>query len=199
MVNEKEIIELAEGDRVIKYKINLFYISKIDKETMDILENVGVPEYAAPYVTFFDQKKGGGEKASNYYDLSLYDNSPYIEEDELIKKKEKLDKCLVLGSIENDIFVLSYNGNILRIDYETLEEYYVNDTLDSFLESLIVYQKIINKVQDRFENMVDFSENITSDDINCLKNSLIKIDKNSLDGDNFWKCEIEDLEENISE
>ncbi len=198
MINEKQIKELVGTEKLIKYSKELCSNYNLSEEIRKILQEIGIPKSVAPYISFFDEEKGGGKKLSDYYDLSLYEESEFIKKEELDEIKIYFQKYIVLGNIENDIFVLNEKYRIIRIDYETLDEYYVNYTLDAFLESILAYKRTIDRVQNRYEEMVYFDDNVTKDDIQFLKKKLLEIDGHSIDEESFWSCEIEALEENIT-
>lgn len=163
------------------------------------MEQLGVPKYASPYISFINEEDGGGLKLSEYYDLSLYEDSEYIEKEELEEIKIYFQKYIVMGNIENDVIVLNEKYQIIRVDYETLDEYYVNYTLSDFLESTLSYKRTIDRVRSRYDKnvIVDFRANIKEGDIEVLKQELLSIDKYSLDEDSFWSYQIELLKENI--
>lgn len=197
MVGKKEILEIAHNQGIVRYPSKLFMDYNLPDETQKILEEIGVPKYASPYIDFMDESQGGGSQLSEYYDLSLYED---IEDSELEEIKIYFQKYIVLGNIENDVFVLNEKFQIIRVDSETLYEHYVNYTLNDFLESTLIYQRTIELVRSRYDKskVIDFEEFITEEDINCLKNRLLEIDKYSIDEDSFWAYQIELLEENIN-
>lgn len=197
MIDEKKIIELANGDKIIKYSSDVCLIYNLPEGTNKILQEIGVPQYAAPFVDFFDEENGGGKRLSEHYDLKLYEDSENIKKEELEKIKIYFKEYIVLGNIENDVFVLNEKFRVIQINYETLDEYYVNYSLNDFLESLLVYKKTVDRVRSRSNKMAFFDDEITKDDIKLLKEKLLEIDKNSFIEDSFWAYEIERLEENI--
>ncbi|WP_459480890.1 SUKH-4 family immunity protein [Clostridium saccharoperbutylacetonicum] len=197
MVNEKNIIELANGDGIIRYfnKLSLDY--SFPEDTRKILQEIGIPKYVAPFIEFFDELNGGGKRLSDYYNLNLYQDSENVEKEELEKIKIYFKEYIVLGNIENDVFVLNEKFRVIQINYETLDEYYVNYSLNKFLESLLVYKKIVDIVRSRGEESAFFDDEVTENDIKLLKENLLEIDKYSFIDDSFWSNEIERLEENI--
>ena len=197
MINKRDLIEIAENDGLVKYSEKLLSKYNLPNETREILQEMGVPKYAAPYISFIEEESGGGNRLSNYYDLSVYENSEYIEQEELDKIKVYFQSYIVLGNSENDVFVLNEKFRVIRVDHETLDEYYINYTLNDFLESLSAYKKSVDKVLNRYNELVFFDDKITEDDIKTLKYELLKIDKNSFAKESFWSSEIERLEENI--
>lgn len=197
MISKENVIELAETSKIIKYSETLCLQYNLPENILRILKEIGVPESVSPYVIFKEEEKGGLSKLSAYYDLSLYEQSDEIEKEELDEIKIYFQNYIVLGNIENDVFVLNEKFQIIRVDYETLDEYYVNYTLDIFLESLLTYKRTIDEVKSRYNENVYFDEYITRDDITKLKENLIKLDRYALDEDSFWSYEIESLEENI--
>lgn len=197
MINEKNIIELANGDEIIRYSNNLSLNYNLPEDTRKILQEIGVPKYVAPFIDFFDESNGGGKRLSDYYDLNLYKDSENVEKEELEKMKMYFKEYIVLGNIENDVFVLNEKFRIIQINYETLDEYYVNYSLNNFLESLLVYKKIVDMVRSRGDETAFFDDEVTENDIKLLKKKLLEIDKYSFIDDSFWANEIERLEENI--
>lgn len=197
MINEKNIIELANGDEIIRYSNNLSLNYNLPEDTCKILQEIGVPKYVAPFIDFFDESNGGGKRLSDYYDLNLYKNSENVEKEELEKMKMYFKEYIVLGNIENDVFILNEKFRIIQINYETLDEYYVNYSLNSFLESLLVYKKIVDMVLSRGDKTAFFDDEVTENDIKLLKKKLLEIDKYSFIDDSFWANEIERLEESI--
>ena len=197
MIDEKKVLEIAHNQGIIRYSSKLLGNYDLPYETQKILEEIGVPKYASPYIDFMDESKGGGTKLNEYYDLSLYEE---IEDNELEEIKIYFEKYIVLGNIENDAFVLNENFQIIRVDSETLYEHYVNYTLNDFLESTLAYQRTIEQVRSRYDKnkVIDFEEFITQKDIDFLKNRLLEIDKYSIDEDSFWGYQIELLEENLN-
>ncbi|AGF55365.1 hypothetical protein B0P06_000546 [Clostridium saccharoperbutylacetonicum] len=197
MVNEKNIIELANGDGIIRYfnKLSLNY--NFPEDTRKILEEIGVPKYVAPFIEFFDESNGGGKRLSDHFDLNLYQDSESVEKDELEKIKIYFKEYIVLGNIETDVFVLNEKFRVIQINYETLNEYYVNYSLNKFLESLLVYKNIVDIVRSRGAETAFFDDEVTEKDIKLLREKLSEIDKYSFIDDSFWSNEIERLEENI--
>lgn len=197
MVNEKNIIELANGDGIIRYfnKLSLNY--NLPEDTRKILEEIGVPKHVAPFIEFFDESNGGGKRLSDYYDLNLYQDSENVEKEEFEKIKIYFKEYIVLGNIENDVFVLNEKFRVIQINYETLDEYYVNYSLNKFLKSLLVYKRIVDMVRSRGDEAAFFDDEVTKNDIKLLKEKLLEIDKYSFIDDSFWNNEIERVEENI--
>ncbi|MHC1686067.1 MAG: SUKH-4 family immunity protein [Clostridiaceae bacterium] len=197
MIDVKEITELADKDKIIKYSSDLYSNHNFPEETRKILQVVGVPKYAAPFIDFLEEENGGGKKLSEYYDLNLYEESELIEKEELENIKKYFQEYIVLGNIENDVFVLNEKFRVIRINYETLDEYYINYSLNHFLESLFVYKETIDSVLNRCDKIAFFDDEVTEYDIRLLKNKLLKVDKHAFVDDSFWSSEIERLEENI--
>lgn len=198
MISKQSLIELAEDERLVKYSDKLILKYNLPDETQKILQEMGIPKHVAPYISFIEEENGGGKKLSDYYDLSLYEDSEYIEKEELEEIKNYFQEYIILGNIENDVLVLNEKFRVIRVDYETLDEYYVNCTLNEFLESLLTYKKMINEILKRYNELVFYDDKITVNDIKELRHQLLKIDKNSFINGSFWSSEIERLEENLN-
>lgn len=197
MFSKEKIVELAGEEKIIKYSQELCKKKFLDQETKYILEKLGVPQSASPYITFLEEDSGAMSKLNSYYDLSIYEQlgNMNISKERFNEVIVCFQKYIVLGNLENGVFVLNEKYQVIQIDNETLEEYYINQTLDAFLESLLVYKRIIYEVQGRYTEIVFFDEYITEKDIEKLKIRLLNIDEHSLDDNSFWFSEIESLEE----
>ena len=199
MIDKDKIIKISQNEGIVRYSSDLISKYNFPSYLNEILKCLGVPKNASPYIKFFSEKEGGGSKLNEYYNLSLYEDSEYVTKDILERLKIKFNDYVVLGSVESNVFVLNKKYEVIEVDYETLDEHFINDTLNNFLESSLIYQTMIFDIRSRYEHekVIDFMEYITQDDIELLKRDLIKIDKKSLQDNSFWAYQIELLEEGI--
>ena len=61
-MNRENIVELLEpGDKIIIYTPELCRQLQLNEENIRILSQVGIPSSVAPFITFYDVDKGGGQ------------------------------------------------------------------------------------------------------------------------------------------
>lgn len=138
----------------------------------------GLPESAAPFLTFEGSDQGGGSPLSNKYEIS----------------RDKVSEYIYIGFTgENDpICISENNGNVICFDYQNdVMGIFINSTINQFAESLLTYVEFISKIKSVNGRKAFLEKNAPSKSILWLEKELKRIDKNSLNESSFWKTEIE--------
>lgn len=198
MYNKEELVELLDNDsEVVLFNKDIFANLQVPEEVLNIMVNIGLPESASPYITFYRMGKGGGELLSCFYNIQSYLDSEEYNNEELNDIWKEFAQYIVLGNVENDTIILNEKFRVIRIDHETLYETYINKSLECFMQSIVRYNKMIKSVLKRYDVLVYFDDVVTLDDINSLERELLAIDNSAVEEDCFWYIELEELRQNI--
>ena len=169
-------------ERVTKYHLN--------KQTADFLVNIGLPRFAAPFLSFVennDSQYEGLLKLTDYFD--------FLESD--------FEKYIVIGSNGNGDFIAIDTADKCRIkllDHENyFSEDFINNSLEGFCQSLIIYQDFIEMLQEEFGEDALFDNKYSDQHLSFLKNKLVETDPESMNENCFWSEEISILVANRDE
>ncbi|CEK36553.1 hypothetical protein UMC2_34231 [[Clostridium] sordellii] len=161
-----KLCPLIEYDKKIVDKLN------IPLESKTFLIEAGLPEVAAPFLSFERINKGAL--------LQLEDNHNIGKD------------YIYLGFTGNgDILTIEDNsGIIIVINHETYEKSYVNNSIQSLAESLLEYSEFVKKIKKVNGRKAYLNGNCSKEDLEDIKNKLISIDDKSINNSTFWWNEI---------
>lgn len=193
MISIEIINELAEKDTVFKYN-NTVAIGITKK----ILRDIGLPRSVASYIDFSSEDEGGGQYLSSYFNLSQ--SGDQYTDKEIKHIKNKFKNYIYLGNLNSgEIIVIDDTEEIVLIDHEDLSESFVNSNLNSFLLCIYEYYKFIKLIKSRFGVDVFIEDVAEINDVEALKEKLLKIDLSISKYEGFWIEELEELIEEIEE
>lgn len=170
MIDGDVIRELSKGDEVLYYsreKLNRFKIKDEDKK---ILSEIGIPRFVAPAINFLKESMGGLERLSKYYGIN-----------------KELEKYMILANCEEGVVVLDeLTDEIDVIKSESLDNVFVNSTLEQFIKALLIYNKITSEIINRNKNSKHYIDNMTAKDLDKIRKEIYNIDNMALSNNSFW-------------
>lgn len=170
MINRDIIRELSQGEEVLHYSREKLSRFKIREEDKKILSEIGIPRFAAPAIDFLKESMGGLERLSKYYGL-----------------KKELDKYMILANCEEGVVVLDeLTDEIDMIKSESLDNVFVNSTLEQFIKSLLSYNKITSEIISRNKNSKHYVDNMTTEDLDKIRRDIYNIDNMAFSNNSFW-------------
>lgn len=192
LYSRKMLTELAGNEKILRYHNTI-----VESENRKILKEIGLPQSVAPYIDFIAEERGGGKCLLDSIDVYEYNQYTYEELKEIENDYKKYIKLASVNS--GDIIAIDYNDEIVAVDHETLDEVYVNITLDSFLICIYLYHCFLQNVKNKFKENVFLEDVIEKEDLNKFKEELLEVDDTSLNKESFWEEEITRLYEAIEE
>lgn len=162
--------------------------TNINSDIINDLVCIGLPKDAAPYLNF-----------------SFKSNKKFLNQNCPSNDLEK-----ILSNLKKEHFVIGFNGGgdfisinistneVVIISHEDLTFVEMNSSLKSMYSCIIAYAEFIKNVQTKYGNSAYINGDYTIDDVETLKNELLKSDSIIALEDNFWNieltCLIEDIE-----
>lgn len=154
---------------------------KIDEKNKAFLLIAGLPDSAAPFLTFEKDEKGGLSKLNELYKIEgIYGQYVYLG-----------------YKASGDFVVLNESdGKIICIDHETFEEQYINNSIIQMAESLLEYADFINRIKQVNGRRAYLNREAPIEELEMIKNKLLNIDKDVFQNKSFWEEEMEQFEFN---
>jgi hypothetical protein len=155
------------------------------QSTFEFLTLSGLPIYCEPNLTFLNDTDDivyGINKLTEQYDLNF--------------NKEKYEKYIVIGSCrDGDAIAIDTDDNdkIVELDHVDLfSSKYFNSSISILADFLILYRDF-EKVVLGDKNIVDDfqSFNFSNNQFDNLKENMLRLDKNAISEEGFWKEELE--------
>jgi hypothetical protein len=173
----------TNGDSLIPLSEERFKGLQLRPETTDFLRVAGLPENAAPYLTFIKDTS------------DLYDGI-----NKLTKQYEFIDqsyeKFVVIGSdgSGNPIAInTAADDRIEWIDHEDFSSCYLNASIHHLADTLVAYRDFVRSVLENHENAF-MNSDFTDDQFKILEAQILSIDEQALAENNFWKAELDTLQ-----
>jgi hypothetical protein len=155
------------------------------QSTFEFLTLSGLPIYCEPNLTFLNDTDDivyGINKLTEQYDLNF--------------NKEKYEKYIVIGSCrDGDAIAIDTDDNdkIVELDHEDLfSSKYFNSSISILADFLILYRDFEKEVLSD-KNIVDDFQcfNFSNNQFDNLKENMLRLDKNAISEEGFWKEELE--------
>lgn len=161
---------------LVKYTNNKVDILSINKQDKEFLLAVGLPDSAAPFLSFVKEEKGALKKLKELYDI-----------------QQRYGDYVYLGyNASGDLIVLNEeSGEVLCINHENSEEQYVNKSIVQLAESLLEYASFVNHINQVRGDFAYLDRECAIEDIRDISNRLKCIDSEALKVGSFWSEEIE--------
>lgn len=190
MYSEEKMNVLCEKEKkILLSNINVGFISDRDKK---ILTEIGIPGSAAPFLSFCGEAEFAGYSLRDR--ICKYEGVP---EEDIEAEDAVLDNTCVLGQCSIGYIVINKRGEIWMLDHESFDEYYVNQSLDDFLDCLYEYKMFVKSIHEKYGSDTYIEDVMTEADVDVLEKTLRSIDKEILQEDNFWWEEIQNMREDI--
>ena len=190
MYSEIKKKALCQSEQIILLEsLHFDFIKERDRK---ILMEIGIPSSAAPYISFCKEEEYAGH--------SLRDricNFEQVNADDIDAEDAVLDNTCVLGQCGIGYIVINKRGEVWMLDHESFDEYYVNRSLDDFLDSLYEYKMFISQMHEKYGKDTFIEDVMTKSDLIKLEKALLSIDKEILEEENFWWEEIQGIREEI--
>lgn len=173
----------TNGDSLIPLSEERFKGLRLRPETTDFLRVAGLPESAAPYLSFV-------KDTSDLYDgiNKLTKQYEFID--------ESYDKFVVIGSdgSGNPIAINTAAGDRIEwIDHEDFSSRYLNASIHHLADTLIAYRNFVRLLLERHENAFMDSD-FTDEQFKALEAQILSIDGQALAENSFWKAELDALQ-----
>ena len=154
----KEIYPLINYDEDKVNKCNL------PEETKRFLIEAGLPESAAPFLSFESEKEGSLLTLKVKYNIDQYGDGIYIG-----------------FTGDGDILAVeSKSGVVVCINHETFKKSYVNNSVPQLAESLLEYECFINSINEINGEFAYLDRECPQKQLELIKCKLININKDSL-------------------
>ena len=154
----------------------------LKQETIDFLTITGLPDNAAPYLSFAKDT------------TDLFDGINRLTKQYNFLENE-YDKFIVIGSdgSGNPIAInTKLNDRIEWLDHENFfSASYMNNTIFELANTLLIYRDFVTQIQ--IENGEDalLDSNFTDNQFENLKEKLFSVDSKAIIENGFWKNELD--------
>ena len=192
MYSEEKKQELCRKAQTILLKsLHVDFISERDRK---ILTEIGYPCSAAPYIILCCEEDYAGH--------SLRDricNFEQVDADDIEAEDAVLDNTCFLGICGIGYIVINKRGEVWILDHESFDEYYANRSLDDFLDCLYEYRMFVARMHEKYGQNVFIEDCMTKSDLEEFEKTLLSIDEEILEEDNYWWEEIQAMREAMQE
>ena len=195
MLNLYEFEKLVKERDIINYSLDKIRLSNLSNVEQNILKSIGLPSRVHPCIYFINEDEGALDRLDKYYELSEEDYNI----DDINKIKEYLHKHIVIGRTSGRAICINDKMQIVYIDNDDFEEYYINDSLEQFLECILCFNKFVKEINKRTDNDIYYYDHVTRDEVEKLKINIESIIKGSIESYYFWDLKIEFLMEHIKD
>ena len=190
MYSEDKRNKLCQNEKIILLKeIDVNFLSDRDSE---ILMEIGIPSSAAPYLIFCNEDEFAGRSLRNR--ITIFEG---VSEEEIEVQDSVLDNTCFIGQSGIGYIVINKRGEIWMLDHENFDEYFVNNSLDDFLDCLYEYKMFVSFIHEKYGQDVFIEDVMTEEDLKILEDKINSIDKEALEEDSFWFEEIQGMREEI--
>ena len=192
MYSEERKNVLCKTEKTILLRnIHVGFLGERDKT---ILMDIGLPGSAAPYISFSGEEEFGGYSLRDR--ISKFEGVP---EEDIDAEDAVLDNTCVLGQCGMGYIVINKRGEIWMLDHESFDEYYVNQSLDDFLDCLYEYKMFVKTIHEKYGQDIFIDDVMTEADVDTFEETLRSIDEEITEEDNFWWEQIQNMRESIQE
>ncbi|MDN5216018.1 SUKH-4 family immunity protein [Fulvivirgaceae bacterium BMA12] len=175
-------IIVFDKERISRFNLN--------NQTNEFLISLGLPEEAAPFLTFVKDNDIQYEGI-----LRLTDYFEFLE--------PEFERYIVIGSNGSGDEIVIDNLDHCKIKLLDHEDYFseqfMNSSIDKLANALIIYQEFIDDVLSLYGNDGFLDGKYSFEQIDQLKSKLIESDKGSISEGSVWLEEIEILIANKNE
>ncbi len=178
MISSNEFKEKWNKDisPLVEYSEEVVNGLNIPIESKRFLIESGLPESAAPFLSFETMDKGALLRLIEKYNLDK-------------------DYIYIGFTGEGDILAIENNsGIVITINHETYEESYVNNSVQQLAESLLEYSEFIKRIKKVNGGRAYLNKTCSREELNILKDKLTLIDDRCLDSNSFWWNKISSFE-----
>lgn len=173
---------VESGDSINRFAIVKLHEYNLTQPTVEFLNEVGLPSYAAPFLSFVNDSEDNYEgicRLTSQYDFLEEEYSGYI-----IIGSDGSGNPFVINTEEND--------QVEWLDHEDcFSSRFVNTTIQEFASCLLTYNKFVNLVIKENGEDAFFNSDFTDEQYDWLKGEMIKIDTNAVLQEGFWNEELE--------
>jgi hypothetical protein len=180
MISPQEFLERWNKDiyGLVHYEEVVIDKSVILNNDKNFLVIAGLPESAAPFLSFEGSEQGGGKPLNEKYEVSENEFKEFI--------------YIGFTGENNPICISTTSGTVVSFDYQNnFDEIFINSSINQLAESLLIYDDFVKKIKLANGRKAFLEKNAPSESILWLEKELKRIDKNSLNESSFWKTEIE--------
>ncbi len=171
-----------DGEQLFPLSINRLTNLDLQKETIAFLNISGLPESAAPFLSFVndtDDLYKGINKLTVQYKILAHQYERYI----VIGSDGSGNPIVINTSKQDCIEILDHEDNFSSI--------YMNKSIKELVETLVAYRDFINTLLKENGEDAVLDSNFTDSQYEDLKQKILLIDIKALTEDGFWKDELE--------
>jgi hypothetical protein len=155
----------------------------LSEEDKTFLAQAGLPEDAAPFLTFEAPESGQIPTVAEQW------NQPKAFAAYRVIGSD--------GSVNPIALDESNNGEVVILDHENkFARILVNKSIRQLAESLLVYRKLVQDTQEEFGEDAFLDGKTTPAARQALRNELTKLDRAAMKADCFWHGELQNLDAN---
>ena len=188
------IKELADGERLIQYSEEKVRRISNSENILEVFTNFGVPRTVSPGVDFIREDMGGLGKLSDYLERECYTDN--ISSELLEDKFKVFNRDIVVASYNNCIIVSRNRKEFIMVDCETLQECFVNSSIENFFECIFQFNKMVNRILETQPDLDYYVEGLKEKDLKELETDIINVE-GEIGG--FWNMVIQGLFEEMEE
>ncbi len=172
----------ANEDNLSPLSLDSIVGLNLKPSTVDFLTIAGLPFYAAPFLSFVQNK------ADSYNTINkLTKHYDFLE--------PEYDKYIVIGSCsDGDVIAVNTEDNdqIVWLDHEDyFSSRFFNSSINSLLECLVIYRDFVQTIiKDNGEDAY-MNTDFTDEQFETLKQKLAIADNKVITEDGFWKSDLE--------
>ncbi len=173
----------SNKEKLVHFSADRLLGLRLKPDTITFLTNVGLPEDAAPLLSFVNDS--GDEFFAIKRLTEQYDLEP----------AEDFEKFIIIGSChDGDVIAIdtSKNDEIVWLDHENyFSSLYFNSSLSAFMSCLIAYRNFVQTVQKDNGEDAFMESNFSDKHFETLKQQLTIADKRAISEEGFWNTELQ--------
>lgn len=173
-------------------RINLYSMDRIkeivkEEVCREILTIYGIPRSLSPYIVFLEEEKGGFDSVSNFM-------KRYAIEGDKFSEKKLFKETYIFGFYDNYYLALNSMGQVICLDYESMNTLYVNKDFKTFL-SIVIKFNIMKEEYYESNPSGHFFEEELPDVVEDFMDFIESIDEKAIYNDTFWDMLMEECQD----
>ena len=173
------------GEALVVFPLKALRQTGLDGKSAVFLQETGLPDSAAPFLSFGLSRDGSLPTAAQQWCLS-----------------EEFSHYRVVGSngAGDPVCVDEANGRVVYLNHDCgFEAVFINSSLASLAECLLEYRRLVDDTVVLGGPQAYLDGNVPENAIAYLESAIGEIDRLALGTDTFWESEIERLRADAQE
>lgn len=183
MLSPKDFVARWGKDDVplVRFPMKVLKSLSISEADKAFLSQAGLPESAAPFLSFRAPDSGELPTVAALWDVA-----------KAFAAYREIGSDGAGNSIALDE---NKNGEVVLIDHDNdFTRQLVNQSLSQLAESLLAYRKLVNDTQEEFSKDAVMEGKTSPAARKALRSELTRIDPAAMEEGCFWHCEVENLD-----